>query len=425
MPLNAQHGPQTACAALGGFRRYVYVDHATTVVNPPLAPFPNLVCGSKRPSNVPWNLLAFAVGLGAALKLFGPEWVSILFQSVGVGTVEGLSALLLATASSVLLHEAGHLVAALLLDFEVLGGSLGPVRAVRLHGKWSIHGSGRLFTGSVIAIPRRNNETWRERMLCVIASGPAATFLIMLIAAGLLVGCANPELWNARFLSALVELNFFLFVLGLFPNARAARSHNDARLFYSLLQNSPEAQEILIYHLLSQLQIAGVRPNDYPEPIVRRLAAARGKPEMCVAYASAIVCWAVDCGDVATADAWDKRATDISDFCDLKIQNAALASSACWDVILRDDLRAARIKFADVELGMLAPEWFQHRAKAASALASGQIVQALAEIARARYSFPGHLPYFEFERMLLGRLHARAIAAQPQELISCRTSRVV
>jgi hypothetical protein len=401
------------------------VEHVAQRVDPPVPPFPELICGSKRPANVPWNVLALALALGVALKLFGPEWLSILFQSAGGGTLEGLGALLLATAASVLLHEAGHLIAALLFDFEVLGGSLGPIRAVRLHGRWSVHPSGRLFTGSVIAIPRRNSGTWRTRMLCVVAGGPAVTFLTMLVAAGFLVGCADPAAWNARFLSALVELNLFLFVLGLFPNASGARSQNDARLFYSLLQNTPEAEEILVYHLLTQLQIAGVRPREYQEAIMRRLATARGKPEMCAAYAAAIACWALDRGDLETADAWDKRAVDLSDFCDLKLQNGTLAASACWDVVVRDDLRGARAKFTDVELEMLAPKWFQHRAKAASALVSGQIVHALAEIARARYSFPNRLPYFEFESMLLGRLHARAIATQPRELISGRTSRAV
>jgi hypothetical protein len=401
------------------------VDYATPLADPPVPPFPELTCGSKRPANVPWNLLALALALGGGLKVFGPEWLSILFQSAGTSTAASLSALVLATAASVWLHEAGHLMAALLLDFDVLGGSLGPIRAVRLHGKWSVHASGRLFTGSVIAIPRRNSGTWRGRMLCVVAGGPAATFLTMLAAAGLLVGCADPAAWNARFLSALVELNFLLFVLGLFPNASAARSQNDARLFYSLLQNTREAEEILVYHLLTQLQIAGVRPREYPEAIMRRLASARGKPEMCVAYAAAIASWALDRGDLTTADAWDKRAVDISDFCNLKVQNSTLAASACWDVIVREDLRAAKAKFADVELEMLAPNWFQHRAKAASALVSGQIVHALAQIARARYSFPNRLPYFEFESMLLSRLHSRAIATQPQELVSEHTSRAV
>ena len=401
------------------------MDHVTALVDPPVPAFPNVSGGGKRAAAVPWNLLAFGVALGVALKLFGPEWITILFQSVGAGTLAGLSALLAATAFSVVWHEAGHLIAALLLDFEVLGGSLGPLRAVRLHGSWSVRASGRLFTGSVIAIPRHNHHAWRGRMLCVVASGPAATFLAMLVAAGLLVGCANPESWTARLLSALVELNFFLFALGLFPNASTAQSQNDARLFYSLLENAASAEEILVYHVFTQLQIAGIRPRDYPETLIRRLANARGKPQMCVAYAGAIAAWALDRGEPATSDAWDKRAMDISDFCDLKTQNATLAASGCWDILVRDDLRAARMKFVEVALDMLAPKWFEHRVRAAAALASGQIVHALAEIARARYSFPNRSPYFEFERMLLGELHQRAIATQPAELASHRTRRAV
>ena len=369
--------------------------------------------------------MALALGLAAALKLFGPDWLMILFQSVGTATPMGVSALLAATAISVFWHEAGHALAALLLDFDVLGGSLGPLRALRLQGKWSVHYSGKWFTGSVIAIPRNNDRNWRERMLCVAAAGPAATLLLMLAAAGLLLGSTDPESGSARLLSGLVEMNFFLFVLGLFPNSSGARSQNDARLFYSLLQGTAEAEEILVYHLWSQVQIAGIRPRDYPEPIVRRLAAARATPEMSVGYAAAIAAWALDHGDLAAADAWDKRAVDISDFCNFQVQNATLAASACWDILVREDLRAARAKFGDVELEILRPEFFEHRCKAADALVSGQIVHALAEIARARYSFPNRLPYFDFEKTLLGQLHARAIATRPEELISRRTSRAV
>lgn len=394
-------------------------------VDPPVPPLPDLICGSKRPSNVPWNVFAAAAALALALKVFGPSWLGMAFHPAGLGAAGEISALFLATAISIVWHEGGHLAAALLLDFEVLGGSLGPVRAIRTHNGWSLQFSRRLFTGSVIAIPRCSNSTWRKRMLCVIAAGPAATFFAVIASAGLLLGFGEPGSWLTGLLSALVELNFFLFVLGLFPNASAARSQNDARLFCSLFEEAPEAEEILVYHLLTQMQMAGVRPRDYQERIIRQLALGRRKPEMCLVQANAIVLWAVDRNDLATADAWDKRAIDISDFCDLKLQNSTLAASACWDILFRDDLRSAKAKFADVEFEILSPDWFQHRAKAAYHLACGRILQALAEIARARYSFPNRLPYYDFERMLLGELHRRAVSSEPQRLVSRCTNHAI
>ena len=55
----------------------------------------------------------------------------------------------------------------------------------------------------------------------------------------------------------------------------------------------------------------------------------------------------------------------------------------------------------------------------------GNIPETLAEIARAQYSFPNRLPYYDFERMLLGRLHRIAITTQPQDLISRCTGRAI
>lgn len=384
-------------------------------IDPPLTPLARAISRSSTPSNVPWNLLAAALGIGLALRLFGPAWVHGLLRSTAIGTAVGLSALIAALETSIVLHEAGHLAAALLADFEVLGGSLGPVRTMRLHGRWTLQFSGSLLSGSVIAIPRRNDETWRTRMLAVVAGGPIATLLSGVIAAALALWFGTLDSSSTRFLGGLAELSFFLFVLGLFPNAPASRTRNDARLFYSLLHNTAEAQQILLYHLVTQLQIAGLRPRDYPKHMIDKLAQASGRPEMCLVYANAIAAWALDCGDAATADAWDKRAVDLADFCDMKLQNATSAASAFLDVVLRNNLAAAAGKLQDVQLEILSPAWFRHRTKAVHWLTGGNIHESLAEIARAQYAFPNRLPYYDFQRMLLGRLHRIAVATRPQD----------
>jgi hypothetical protein len=385
-------------------------------VNPPVPPFPALIGGSRERANVPWNLLAAALACGLALRLFGPAWAQVFFHSSAPSAASGLVILLAALATAIVLHEAGHLAAALLLDFDVLGGSLGPLRLIGLHGRWTLQFSGSFFSGSVIAIPRRNAATWRTRMLAVVASGPAATLLSGMAAAALIPCFPPSDSAPARFLASLTQLSFFIFLLGLLPNASASRIQNDARLFYSLLCNTAEAGEILLYHLLTQLQIVGFRPRDYPRQFIFKLAHASGMPEMRVVCAQAIAAWALDCGDAATADAWDKRALDLADFCDLKHQNSALATSACFDVILRRDLRTARGKLADVHFDLLSPAWLRHRAKAVYSLALSNIHESLAEISRARYAFPSRLPYYDFERMLLARLHRIAVETRPQEL---------
>jgi hypothetical protein len=207
----------------------------------------------------------------------------------------------------------------------------------------------------------------------------------------------------------LTEVSFFLFVLGLIPNGSKAQMRNDAQLCYSFFRNSVEAQGILLYHLVTQLGVAGMRPRDYPERLIRKLAVGRSRPDMSLIYAHTIIMWAIDRGDMQTADAWEQRAMELCDRCDLRLQNLTLARSAFYDALFRDNLIAARCKFADVDLEVLSPRYLMHRSKAAYQLAAGNIEEALAEVHRAQFSFPTHLPYYDFERTLLGQLHRKAI----------------
>jgi hypothetical protein len=184
-------------------------------------------------------------------------------------------------------------------------------------------------------------------------------------------------------------------------------------MFSSLWRNTPEAQEILLYHLITQMQMTGLRPREYPERVIREIAAAHGRPEARLLYANTIVLWAIDRGDLATADAWDRRALELSESCELRLENLTLAKSACFDVLFRKDLTAGKSKFADVEFATLTPDWFRHRAQGAQCLASGNVSGALAETCRAESLFPKRLPYYDFEKMLLEALHQLALEVQP------------
>ncbi|MGI8958945.1 MAG: site-2 protease family protein [Bryobacteraceae bacterium] len=376
-------------------------------VDPPLPPLPRSLESAQTKSKFSWQLLLLAIAIGFVAKIFGPSGARMIFQNVGLSTVSALGAFWAAFAAGIILHEAGHLLAAVLQDFEILGASLGPIRAVHFHGKWTFQFSGTLLSGSISAIPRENHA-WRKRMLLVVAAGPAATLLTG-VASGLLLFIGQFDGSMRYFLAALTELSFFLFVLGLIPNGSKAQMRNDAQLCYSLFRNSVEAQEILLYHLVTQLGFAGMRPRDYPERLIRKLAAARSRPDMSLIYAHTIIMWAIDCGDMQTANAWEQRAMEVCEKCDLRLQNLTLARSAFFDVLFRDNLAAANCKFAEVDLAVLSPRYLMHRAKAAYQLAAGNIEEALAEVHRTQFYFPKHLPYYDFERTLLGKLHRKAI----------------
>ena len=395
--------------------------HASPIekIDPPLPSWTATLGGPRSKSTSFWHLLVFALAIGIAMNVLLPSWTAIFVDTVTLGNIAGLTALFSALAAAILLHEGGHLVAALLMRFEILGASLGPLRVTRVHGKWTLHlAGGTFFSGSVSAIPR-SNESWRMRMLVVVAGGPAATFLTGALALFMLL-LSHQGTWLNSFLSALAQFSFFLFVLGLIPNGREAKVRNDARLFASLFRNTADAQEIMLYHMVTQLSLAGIRPRDYPERLIRNIASQQSRPDSGSLYAYTIVLWAIDRGDWATAAAWNRRMLELGDSCDVRLRNLTLARSACFHVLSDDDLTEARDQFNDVTFEMLSPACFMHRARAAQSLTVGNTLATLSEVCSAAYNFPKHLPYYEFERMLLCRIHKKALAVSAKPRPVCR-----
>ena len=362
-------------------------------------------------------LFVLASALGAAAKYAVPTRFHGVLEGPNIWTLEGVATLLAAVATSIVLHEAGHLVVAILVKFEVLGLALGPIRASRSNGAWHFRFSPRsFFSGSVSAVPR-TTEGWRGRMLCVVAAGPLAT-LVTGVAAGALVAIdARLSHPGTTFLSAITQLSVFIFVLGLIPNRRASRVRNDARLLLVLRHDSKEAREILRYHMLTRLELASVRPREYPEQLMRELAQTNGRPDLMLFSAHKIVLWALDRGQLATASAWDQRCLELSESCQPAARNLALAHSACMDVLVRDRSQDAHDKFAEVDWQTLSPTWLMHRARATYYLTEGNVPECLAEVSRAQRAFPTDLPYYAFEGHLLRQLHRKALKVHPPALV--------
>lgn len=235
---------------------------------------------AKRQTDIAFHgaLLLAAVTIGGFLEFAGPRWVREIFLGVNVNSVSSASAVLAALMAAVVIHEAGHLVMAILCDFEILGAKLGPLRLERLHGTHKVSFSiGSAFNCSVSAVPR-NCEQWRRRMMLVVAAGPVATFFGA-IGATYIAVYSGLDGWLAGFWNALALFHFLLFLLGLIPNGESARVRNDATLFLALKRNGSVARELEIYHRLTQLRIAAVRPSDYPVSLMDQLMNWNGRAE--------------------------------------------------------------------------------------------------------------------------------------------------
>lgn len=374
---------------------------------------------SKRHTEAAFHFALFVVTvvLGALLQAAGPRWVQAIFRNVNLDGIASSSAILAALLVAVVMHEAGHLFTAWVCGFEILGAKLGPLRLERLHGTRRVSFSnGGLFSCAIAAAPR-SCDRWRGRMMLVVAAGPAATLLGAIGAASVAVFAAPPG-WLGTFWSALALLHFLLFTLGLIPNGESAKARNDARLFLALKRNRTAARELKLYHRLIQLKLAAVRPGDYPTSLMSQAAQWRGRPEANFLIAKTLSEWALDSGDPVRAGVWDRRALEQSESCDGRLRNRALADSGCFDVLFRDDLPTAREKFRKVDFDALFPVYFAHRARAASLLASDRNAQVPAQVIRAQYALPRGLPYYDFERMLLGRLHLKALGVEEDRLAS-------
>ncbi len=387
-------------------------------IEPPVPPVEERARTTSARSLFSWKLLLLAVLLGSAIQVAGPGWAQAIFRAISVTGIAGASAIFVALFAAVVLHEAGHFLAASAVGFRILGVSLGPVRVSFWHGyrTWKLSGK-NFLTGSVSAIPRSDKQ-WRSRMLTVVAAGPAATLGTGALATYLLLA-PHSSAWTVSFLGALSQLSFFLFVLGLIPNSAQARIRNDARLLLVLWRDGAAADEIRTYHEIMEMEAAGIRPRTIPASAIRKLAVQRSSVDVAMLCARTVVNWAIDRGDIGMASAWDNYAFQLSSRCDERLRNSAVAASACFDILFRGDLNAARSKFATVRFDSLMPKCFHHRARAAYWLAASNVPTALAEIAQARYSFSAELPYYQFEARLLFALHHEAVSIASQQGVVC------
>jgi hypothetical protein len=292
------------------------------------------------------------------------------------------------------------------MRFEILGAALGPFRLARLYRESTVSFRAKsLFGGSISAIPL-DDRHWRARILVVIAAGPIATFISALTALAA-TSALQPTSWTYSFLGFLTELSVLIFLLGLIPNGQHARVRNDAQLFWSILRNATEAHAVRLYHQLMRMHIDGIRPRDYPPELVDAMSRYRGRADLSLAFAGALVKWAIDCGDFAMAKAWQQIAVRFLPASGASQRNFARAEWACFELLFSEDLDCARRVFSGVRPEEIAPNWRRHRIRAAKYAAQGDAPAACREIDNALSCLPGGIPYSSFERDLLYRLAAR------------------
>jgi len=363
----------------------------------------------KRPGELRFQmqLLGVAVTVGLVLQLAGPWWVRAIFERVKLDSFSALSGILAALSTSILAHELGHLVAAWCLHYEILGGGLGPFQYERQQGNGIfLYDPKNWFRCSVSAVARDFGAGWRERTMVLVAAGPCATLALLIAAARF---AFYRQGWLNGFWGCCAEVSFFLFMLGLIPNSRSAAVRNDARLLLELFRNSADAREMFVCQQAIQLALRGIRPEEYPPALMLEMAGFQGRPYTNLMVSRRMVEWATDSGDVAAAGSWQQHALAASKKCSFREANRTLAEAACFDVLFGGDRGAARGKFAEVDFDRLFPPTLAERARAARLIACDLPQRAPAHILRAQYHLPLGIAYYNYERVLLEKLHCLAL----------------
>jgi hypothetical protein len=355
------------------------------------------------------SLLLITMIAVSGVQALGPAWARAVFEPLALGGFKAQATLLAVFIFVVVIHEVGHLATAVFMKFRVLAMSVGPLRIARLHRKWTVTLSAKgLFAASISAIPL-TDKFWRGRMLAVIAAGPTTTLFSGIAAAWLLLFLPDGS-WSRTALSSVAELSLFTFVLGLIPNGTWARVRNDSQLLRCVLRDANEAAEIRLYHRILQLRSSGVRPKDYPDDLIHKLAASQGRPDMSLVFADTITQCAIDRGVIGIADAWDRRAMELRRLCDTRLQQFAIAQSGCFDILFRNDLASAIGKFAEVQIPALSPPWLRHRVRAAERLTAGRISEALAEISPSVVPLAGATALLCFRANVIKQIEEQSLS---------------
>ena len=357
------------------------------------------------------RLLAVALITGVAAEQVGPSPLRAVLSGLRLDSAGTALSLVIALLLAVIIHEAGHLTAASLMDFSFMGASVGPLRVTHLHGRWDARLVARNpLSASISAIPRHMGD-WGRRMSVVIAGGPGATLLSGIAAAVLFLNLPGDGAAK-NFLVGLAQVSFYIFVLGLIPNARDARVRNDARLLLTVLNRSGEGQELFLYNSVEQQRLLGARPADLPRHLIHPLMEFRGRRDFCYYFAHTVAEWASDRGELTDAEVWYREALARSEDCDERIRSLARAHLAAFLLLEHADAESARKALQGVELHLLSPAYLAARTLAVAAFTEGNQKAVLDAIVTGRSALRSDLPLYQRERKLLAKLQAMTCATR-------------
>ena len=274
-----------------------------------MPPAPGAVASTvgKRRGPLHFALCLLAGGVIGALGVLVGRWFAasqLPWPWPTVSVPLGLLATLLMLWPNIVLHEAGHALAGMARGMRPIAFGIGPLRWERGQSRWRFRRGGRIggIAGFASLLPAGERGLSRIDQMAYLAGGPLANLATAALALMLLTQADGSPVWAAILLGTAVSAAL-LGVANLLPfHSQGWRS--DGQGLLDLLRRTPDATlQQRIQHLLA-LNMAGVRPRDWPDALLPPPIDAPSSPMLATNGDLLRLSWAMDRGDDdAAADA--------------------------------------------------------------------------------------------------------------------------
>lgn len=246
-----------------------------------------------------WALLA---GMGIGVLLLVP----VFLLPRGNPT----RALLLATYISVwpaefisiLMHEAGHAIAAVFVGFRLFAFTVTPMQFRRVGNRWKLsYWAGWGMPGFISAFPVSANNV-RKGLLAITIAGPAA-LLVTGLAVGILAWFVAAEwsVWLRGLLYMTAIWSLIGGVVGFLPIRRQHMVSDGVRIGM-LMRGGPEADRECSLLLLAAASVGGQRPRAWDADLMRTAAAEEAGAGPNLQSSQAVQYnWLIDTGQIEKA----------------------------------------------------------------------------------------------------------------------------
>lgn len=261
-------------------------------------------------------IIALAIGAGIGWQFGGLIRAGAALQPGLGGWLALLLMLFFALATTLAVHQGGHLLGALLAGFRFSFFVLGPLKIMRDERGllFTLNRNPALYTGAAGAVPSDAREL-RFRTLEMVIGGPLASFLLGLLAlgiynsAGYRIGTPPTNMGAAlgsTYFLLTMAFSFGLGILTLLP-VRSAEFFADGARLRILFKDAALAERWSAIGLLLNAAMGGLRPREWNPGLVRRaVSLPDGTPDDLVASSYAYY-RDLDAGDIMGAQKFLQR----------------------------------------------------------------------------------------------------------------------